>query len=115
MGDAADVRRLGDVVVGTALQGVERGGRPAFGERGEHDHRQPGVVLPKLLERLQPVHHRHLDVESHQVRVDLRDLGQRDLAVRRGADDLQPRVGGQDVAHQPPDDDRVVDHEHTDA
>jgi hypothetical protein len=72
------------------------------------------VELAQVLEGLQPVHDRHLDVEGHQVGVELRDLGQRDPPVGGRAHDLEPGVRGQDVADQPAHDDGVVDDQHSD-
>src|SRR5690606_6382799 len=56
------------------------------------------------------VHLRHLDVEGDEVGVDLRDLRQRDAAVRRGPGDGEVGFGVEHLADEPTDDDGVVDH-----
>ena len=113
-GDAAHVGGLGDVVVRAALEGLERGGGASLGDRREHDHRQVGVVLAQLHDGLEPVHHRHLDVEGDDVGVEQRDLRQGDLAVGGRPDDLDVGVARQDVRDESSYDDRVVDDEHAD-
>ena len=87
LGDAADVGRLADVVVGAERQGVERRAGAALGQRAEHDDRQARVGLAQLAQRAQAVEVGHLDVERDAVGRDLRELVERDAAGRRGADD----------------------------
>jgi hypothetical protein len=71
---AADVGRLGDVVVGAQRQGVQGGGRAPLGQGAEHDDRQPGVGLAQLAQGAEAVQVRHLDVEGDAVRGDLLSL-----------------------------------------
>ena len=64
--------RLGDAVDGAELQGVERRLGALAGQGRDHDHRhrpQPH----DLLEELEAVHVRHLDVERDDVRIERLD------------------------------------------
>ena len=79
------LERLFDEVIGAALDGGDRGFDVAMA--GDHHHRQVGIVLLDLLEQLQAVELGALqpDVEEHQMRTAAGDLGQRRIAVARGA------------------------------
>jgi hypothetical protein len=112
--DAAHVGGLGHVVGGPGGERVEGRRRAALGERGEHDDRDRAAAPPQRPDRLDAVHHGHLDVHGDQVRRELLDLGLGDLPVGGGADDVDRRVTGEGVGHQSADDDGVVDHQHAD-
>ena len=119
LADAADVGRLGDVVVGAGGEGVEGRGGTALGQRAEHDDRHAAVLAPTdtaadRADRLDAVHLRHLDVHGDQVGLELVQLRDGDLAVHGGAHDLDVRVLGQHVGHDLADDHRVVDDHHPD-
>ena len=47
-----------------------------FGQRAEHDHWSLGIGLTDLGQHLQPVHHRHFDVQRDQVGMQLRHFCQ---------------------------------------
>ena len=69
------VERLKQVVVGAEFHRLDRGLGGA--ERGHHDDRQLGVVLPNAAKCLQPGDAAHPDVHQHEIRL-------------KRIDDLQP-------------------------
>ncbi len=69
--EVVDLERLGDVVVGAVLHGLDGGGAPA--ERGHHDDLELAVLALQLAEQADPVLVGELDVHHHQVRQILRD------------------------------------------
>ena len=77
------LERLFDEVIGAALDRRDRGLDVAVA--GDHHDRQVGMVLLDLLEQLQAVELGALqpDVEKHQMRAAIGDLGQRGIAVAR--------------------------------
>lgn len=92
--------RLAGIVRRSQRKRTQGRSRTTLGQCAEHDDRHLGVQLAQLNQRLQAVHHRHLDIQSNQVRMELRDLGQRDSAVTGRSNDLQLRIFGQGVAEQ---------------
>ena len=62
------------------------------------------------LQRGDPVHHRHLDVEDHEIDGAALKFTQGDLTVRGGADDVNPRIGIQKLGNKPADDGGIVNH-----
>ena len=78
------LERLFDEVIGAALDRRDRGLDVAVA--GDHHHGNVGVILLDLLEQLQAVELGALqpDVEKHQMRAAVGDLGQRRIAVARG-------------------------------
>ena len=78
------LERLFDEVVGAALDRRDRGFDVAVA--GDHHDRQVGMVPLDLLQQLQAVELAALqpDVEKHQMRPAIGDLGQRRIAVARG-------------------------------
>ena len=52
---------------------------------GDHDDERGGIALADLLQRLEPVHPRHLHVEKDEVRLPLADRIERLVGARRGA------------------------------
>ena len=87
--EAALTDRLEQVVHGSDLEGVEG----MLGIRGhEHDGRQG---TPEPSDHLESVHDRHLDVQEHQIRLQMADLPQRRLPAVRFAHDLDVFHGGQ--------------------
>ena len=90
-------------------QRVERDLGAARGERREHDHGQAGPALADLRQRREPVHHRHRDVEDHDVGVQPLDVDQGDRAVGGHADDLDLTLGLERLGDEPAHDDGVVD------
>ena len=78
------LERLFDEVIGAALDRRDRGFDVAVA--GDHHDRQVGMVLLDLLQQLQAVELGALqpDVEEHQMRAAVGDLGQRGIAVARG-------------------------------
>ena len=78
------LERLFDEVIGAALDRRDRGFDVAVA--GNHHHGQVGVVLLDLLEQLQTVELGALqpDVEEHQMRAAVGDLGERRIAVASG-------------------------------
>jgi hypothetical protein len=64
--------------------------------------------------RLDAIHLRHLDVHRDEVGLELLELAHGDPAVDRSADDLDVRVGREDIGHDLPDDDGIVDDHHPD-
>ena len=82
---AIGFERFLDEVVGAALDRRDRGFDVAVA--GDHHHRHFGVILLDLLEQLQPVELAALqpDVEKHQMRPPVGNLGERRIAVACGA------------------------------
>ena len=78
------LERLFDEIIGAALDRRDRGLDVAVA--GDHHDRQVGIVLLDLLQQLQTVELGALqpDVEKHQMRAAIGDLGQRRIAVARG-------------------------------
>ena len=78
------LERLFDEVIGAALDRRDRGLDVAVA--GDHHHGNVGVILLDLLEQLQAVELGALqpDVEEHQMRAAVGNLGQRRIAVARG-------------------------------
>jgi hypothetical protein len=68
---------------------LERVDRKSIEGRHEHDHRQ--AFLRHLRQHVEPREARHLDVEEHQVGMQLGDRGQCLAAVRALARDLDVR------------------------
>ena len=96
-GDRAD--GAGQLLAGRVLEqiaeraGLERGKDVvlvAIG--GEHDHARLGIARADLAERLDAVHHRHLDVQEDHVGMGPACLLDRLDAVGRPADDLDVRL-----------------------
>src|SRR5206468_4095822 len=92
--------------------GVERDLCAARCIRAEHDHDEVRPALLDRLERLQPVHHGHVDVQRHGIRSQPIDAGERDAAVGRYADHLDGPVGCERRGDETASDDRVVDDQH---
>ena len=61
----ADVERLGQVVVGAAVEPLDPGFDAVPG--GQHQHRHLGAARPEALADLQAVDERQHDVEDHRV------------------------------------------------
>src|SRR5665647_894283 len=78
------LERLLDEVVGTALDGGDRGFDIAVS--GDHHDRQIGLFALDLLQQLQPIELAALqpDVEEHQMGAAISDFRQRRIAVARG-------------------------------
>ena len=64
--------------------------------------------LAERLQCLEAVQHGHLNVERDDIGVELRDLRQPDVTVRRRAHDLQVGVGGETVGDHATKHHRVV-------
>jgi hypothetical protein len=56
------------------MKRFERVGGAALRHRAEHDDGQARMRLANLLQRLQPIQFGHLDIERHEVGLQLRDL-----------------------------------------
>src|SRR5262245_20419957 len=105
---AARRRRLGHVVGRAVVERFERVGRAALRERAEHDHGQPRVGLADLAQRLEPVHPGQLDVERHEIRLDLGDPLERRTAVLGFAGHFDGRFGRQCVCDDAADQGGIV-------
>jgi hypothetical protein len=87
--------RLLDAVEGAEAQGLDADFGPARGERRAHHHRhRPRVHQPG--KESQTVGPGHVDVERQHIGVQFRNGATGGVAARGRADDLDPRVGGQD-------------------
>jgi len=60
---------------------------------GEDQHAAGGRLHPHLLQRLQPVDARHVDVEQDHVRLEQRGLAHRGVTVPGRAHDLHVALG----------------------
>src|ERR1700722_1155380 len=105
---------LGDEVDRAELQRGEGDVGASLGERRAHDHRhwpQPHQVAQEL----QAVHARHFHIERQYVRIEYLDLFARYEGIRRRTDDLQRRVGPENLRQQRAHQCRIVDDQHLDA
>ena len=64
--------------------------------------------LAQGFQRLEAVEHWHFDIHRDDIGVELRDLRQPDVTVRRRAHDLQVGVGGETVGDHATKHHRVV-------
>src|SRR6059036_3625188 len=82
--EVAEVERLGDVPEGAIPDRVDGDGELVVARH--YDDRDGLIDLHDLLERLDAVHARHVDIQEDDVRTLLRDDGERIEAVRCGVD-----------------------------
>ena len=111
-GKLPGAERLGHIVVGASLQPQHP--VALFAERGEHDHRQQGLLTPDVPEPtadLETVDAGHHHVEHDEIRPPRAGQPQRGMPVGRvpGLHARMPEV----VAHDLGDRRIVVDHENT--
>ena len=81
------VKRLGQVIIGLGLGGLDRGHDRVL--RRDHDHRQVGPVLTDLGQHLQPVAIGHHHVRDHHIAFALADPAHQ-RGQRRGRVHLAP-------------------------
>lgn len=103
--------RLADTVEGADFECRERGVRPAMGQRRDHDDRH-GPQAHDLFEKLQPVHFRHLDVECHDIGIELLDGGTRFHGVAGLPDDFDLRIGLEHSRNQAAHGRTIIDDEY---
>ena len=101
------IERLGDVLVGPGLHGVEGVARVAVG--GEDDQADGELLSPDLGQELKPSHDGHSQIGDDEVEVAGVEPRHRGVAVGHGLD-LVP-VFLQDIAEVFPIDELVVDDE----
>ena len=106
-------RRLGDAIDGADLHRIDGGRGAAVRERGNHNDRQRPQPH-HLLEEIEPVHLRHLDIERHDIRIERLDGLARLQRIGRLADDLNGGIGGERDADQRAHGRRIVDDENSD-
>ena len=81
--DPIGVERLFEDVVRAKLGGLHC--RLDRRVPGDHDHERSRIAPANLLQRLEPVHARHLHVEKDEVRLPLADRIERLVGARHGA------------------------------
>ena len=107
--EVVDLERLGDVVVGAVLHGLDRRGAAAEGRH--HDHLELIVLALQLAQDRQPVLVRELDVHHHEVRT-LLLIGHRREGLGAGRGRGRPvAVLGQQIGQELTDVLVVVDDE----
>ncbi len=109
----ANVCGLGDIVIRAIGESVQRHSRTTFGERAEHDDGKFWIVLPDLRQRFQTIHLRHLDIQSHDIGIELSNLRQRNASIRSGSHDLQVWIGTESLRQESPNHDGVVNDKNT--
>jgi hypothetical protein len=103
---------LADAVESADLERRQGGLGAALRQRGHHDHRHR-PELHDLVEKLDAVHVRHLDVESDHIGVELLYRRPRFKRVGSLTYDLDSRIGAQDRPDQAPHRRRVINNEYT--
>jgi hypothetical protein len=101
--------------VRAAAEGAQGGFGATFGKSAEHDDPQMGKTQPNFMKCFESVHFRHLDIQCEDIGVELGDTLQRDVTVRRRADDLNRRVLFEGMGDEAANHHRIVDNEHPDA
>jgi hypothetical protein len=106
--------RLGDVVGGAQRQRAQADlGIPAR-ERRCHEHDEVALFFQQKWKRRDAVDVGHGDVENEDVGIPSLDLLDRFAAAPQRSHDLHVRLGLDPARDHAADDDRVVDHHHTD-
>ncbi|MNT21065.1 hypothetical protein D3C72_1563890 [compost metagenome] len=104
-------RRFADTVESADFKRGQRRVRAAVGERRDHDDRH-GAQAHDLFEKFQPVHFRHLDVERHDIGIELLDGGARLHGVAGLTDHLDFGIGLEDGRNQAAHRRRIIDDEY---
>ena len=105
--------RLGHAVERAHFHRADGNIRGLVRQRGDHHHRhrpQPHDFLQKI----QPVHMRHFDVERDDIRLQRLDGGARLVGVGGLADHLDLRIGAQCGGNQAPHGGRIIDDDNPD-
>jgi hypothetical protein len=100
--------RLGDEVDRTEFERAHRDFRTALGQRGHHQHRHRPQAH-QLLQEVEAIHLRHLDVEREHVGIGFLDQFARNERIGGGAHDFHVGLRIDDLAHHAADQGRVVD------
>ncbi len=95
LGGTSDVGRLGDIVRSALGERVEGGFRAALGKGAVHDDRQRRERLADPHQRPDPIQFRHFHIKNDDIRIDLGDLREGNLAVSGSSGDFELRIGRQ--------------------
>jgi hypothetical protein len=90
-------RGLGDKVNRTDVEGAQ-GRHCTFAREARKHHHGPRVARHQVAQRGQPVHFGHLDIERHDIWLELLNLEQRVEAVDRCPGQLHVGLGGNGFA-----------------
>ena len=102
--------RLRQHVHGAIFQRPESRRAGWLRQTADHDRRQR-MEMHQLLQKRQPVHARHLDIQRQHIRPQRQDLVPRHVGIRRRAHDLDIRLPRQRIRQNAPHDRRIVDNQ----
>ena len=101
-------RRLRDTIDGADLERADRRLRTGLRQVRNHDHgRRP--QLHDLLEKIEPVHLGHFDIEGDDIGIEFANGGASLERIGRACDDLDLRVARQRVPEQRAHGRRIID------
>src|SRR5260370_12329334 len=101
---------LGEKIDGTQGEGLESGVAALFRMSAEENDRQRSALHDQA-KRFHPVHARHFQIKSHDIRLKFLNFFQSERAVHGGANNFDGRFARKDSGNQFPHKGGIIDNE----